>query len=71
MLIPMMVIENKYEFGEMVYLVTDDEQKKRIVTAIKVYPSGQLLYELSCGTDNSDHYEFEISKEEDTVLKTK
>jgi hypothetical protein len=67
----MMMVENKYDFGDVVYLVTDSDQEKRIVTAIKIYPSGGILYQLSCGTENSDHYEFEISKEEDTVLKTK
>lgn len=66
-----MVIDNKYDFGDFVYLVTDDEQKKRVVTAIKSYPSGEIIYQLSCGTEQSDHYDFEMSKEEDTVLKTK
>lgn len=66
-----MVIDNKYDFGEIVYLKTDSDQEKRIVTAIKVYPAGDIIYQLSCGTENSDHYEFEISREEDTVLKTK
>lgn len=61
----MMVIDNKYEIGDSVYLKTDAEQRGRIVFAMKVFVSGELMYELVCGTITSIHYEFEMSKDKD------
>jgi hypothetical protein len=66
----MMVIDNKYSIGETVYLTTDDEQKKRVVTAITVRTLG-VIYELSCGVAVSNHYDFEMSAEEDIEMKVK
>ena len=63
----MMVIDNKYEIGAIVYLVTDEEQRARIITFIKILPGGVLSYELSCGHTGSEHYDFEISAEKDLV----
>lgn len=62
-----MVIENKHEIGDVVYLVTDEDQKARIVCAIEVFKSGELLYRLACGTITASHYDFEISNEKDVV----
>jgi len=64
----MMLIENKFELGQTVYLKTDNDQSERMVIGISVRPSG-LLYELSFGSVCSWHYEMEIS-EEKNVLKT-
>lgn len=61
-----MLVDNKYNIGETVYLKTDTDQEPRIVTCIKAYPDG-LIYQLSCGIQNTDHYDFEISKEKDLV----
>lgn len=65
----MMVFENKYEFGQIVYLKTDCDQVQRIVTKFEVEPNG-LLYQLSQGKDCSWHYEFEISETQNVALKT-
>ena len=62
----MMMIENKYDFKQIVYLVTDDEQLPRMVTCIKIFPN-DILYGLSCGTIETSHYEFEISLEKSFV----
>lgn len=59
----MMVIDNKYDIADIVYLLTDEEQKKRVVTKISILPEDRLLYELSCGSNASEHYEFEITEE--------
>jgi hypothetical protein len=67
----MMVIDNKYELGDEVYLKTDSEQQLRIVTAIHVHPAGQIIYQLSCGTTSSEHYDFEMSKEVNELIKVK
>lgn len=67
----MMVIDNKFSIGEIVYLVTDDEQKPRIVTYIKIKPGGSVSYELTNGAFCSEHYEFELSAEENIEMKVK
>lgn len=65
----MMVINNAFEFGQIVYLTTDPDQRRRVVVELKVSPNG-VLYRLSCGTTDSDHYECEISTEIDVLAKT-
>jgi hypothetical protein len=65
----MMIIENKFELQQTVYLKTDPDQKARVVTRIIVNPSG-LSYELYCGTGGSWHYDFEISTEKDVLKAT-
>lgn len=62
-------VDIEFAIGEIVYLKTDDEQRRRIVTAIKFCPDDSLLYELICGTLQSCHYAFEISAEEDVAAK--
>lgn len=56
----MMVIDNKYNIGDMVYLLTDEEQKKRIVTALFI-ECGSIQYKLTNGSTSSFHYDFEIT----------
>lgn len=65
----MMVIDNKYELGEILFLKTDSEQRKRICTAIVVCPDNSFLYELTCDTQSNRHYDFEISREMDLAMK--
>ena len=57
-----MVVDNKYNIGQTVYLKHDPEQLKRIVQSIQINP-GNLSYCLGCGSVGSWHYEFEISEE--------
>lgn len=64
-----MVIDNEYEIGDIVYLKTDEEQAQRMVVFIKVFKDGELVYSLSRGTIESQHYSFEISKEK-TYINT-
>lgn len=59
----MMIIDNKYEIGEVVFLSTDEEQKRRLITGLRICPSGQIIYCLSCGVTVSDHYDFELLTE--------
>jgi hypothetical protein len=65
----MMVIDNKYELGQIVYLKTDVEQFQRIVTMIKACADGGLYYQLSFGKECSDHYEVEITDEKNVEIK--
>lgn len=66
-----MIIDNTFEISEIVYLITDKEQIRRVVTSIKVCPDSSLMYQLSSGTTASDHYDFEISRTEDIEYKIK
>jgi len=59
----MMVIENKFELGELVYLKTDEDQKVRMVTKVSATLDGGLIYDLNCGSACTVHYEKEISEE--------
>jgi len=58
----MMIINNAFEFGEIVYLKTDKDQYPRIVTGFTVNPNG-ILYRLGVMHIESTHYELEITKE--------
>lgn len=64
-----LLVGNEYEIGDSVYLRTDTDQKERIVTAIMIRP-GRMAYELTCGTEGSWHYAFEITKERDVLKAT-
>jgi hypothetical protein len=65
----MMVIENKFNFGDVVYLKTDNTQQPRIMTGMSVRATC-ITYELTCGVSTSWHWDFEISYEKDLVLTT-
>lgn len=62
-----MEFKSKYGLAELVYLITDTNQKERMVTGVKFNLSG-VIYTLAHGTEESYHYEAEISKEKD-ILK--
>lgn len=66
----MIVVDNKFEFEQQVYLRTDPDQLPRIVASIQISPGGSLLYRLCCGPQESWHYEFEISGGPDVLIKT-
>ena len=66
----MMVIENKYNIGETVYLVTDEDQKPRIVTCINVTVTG-IRYNLVNGVTDTYHYELEMSAEKNILIYSK
>jgi len=66
----MMYIENKFKHGEIVYLKTDPEQHARIVYAIRILPSNNILYDLCLGDFTSTHSVIEMSSKIDIELKT-
>jgi hypothetical protein len=65
----MMVIDNKFNYGQEVYIKTDPDQKVRIVTAICARP-GYIEYRLDCGTDWSWQPDYVISTEKNVILTT-
>lgn len=66
-----MVIDNKFGLGDFVYLKTDDEQKVRMITQITIMVNCSLQYQVTCGHTATDHYDFEISAEENELIKVK
>lgn len=60
-----MTIKNKFNIGDMVYLKTDPEQHPRMVIGISIKPNG-FTYILAFGSNESYHYELEISNTKDT-----
>lgn len=64
----MMLIDNVFDLGQMVYLKTDKEQYPRIVTAFIVSSNG-IIYQLCAGQEASNHYAMEISVEQNVLLK--
>ena len=65
----MMLIDNKYEIGDIVYLKTDVEQKERMVTGIYVRKYS-MTYGLSCGTEETYHFDYEITTNIDVLKRT-
>ena len=64
-------MKGEYQIGDYVYLKTDIDQYKRIVTGYTVRDNSEkVVYLISLGTDETSHYECEISSEVDVVLKT-
>ena len=63
----MLIFDNKYSIGDFAFIKTDAEQKQRLVTQISITPGG-LRYCLSFVTNDSWHYEIELSKEKDVLL---
>lgn len=64
----MIVVDNKYNFGDIVFLKTDIEQMPRIITAIIFCPASDILYEVTCGTVVSRHYDFEITVSKEVII---
>ena len=63
-----MFIECKYSLGQIVYLKTDEDQKARMVTIIKIEAENVFSYDLACSDVVSAHYECEISEKKDFML---
>lgn len=64
-----MVIDNKFNFEQTVFLRTDPEQRPRLVTGICARKNF-IEYQLACGNLFSWHQEFEISEAVDVITST-
>lgn len=60
-----MKIETDFDIGEIVYLITDEDQSARMITRITISPNNGILYELCQGMNSSSHYAMEISRDID------
>ena len=61
-----MLVDNKFNIEQVVYLKTDEEQLPRIVYSVQILKDG-LMYQLSCGVVSSWHADFEIAAEKDVL----
>lgn len=62
-----MEINNKFNLQDCVFLITDDDQKTRIVTGFQISSTG-ILYRLAQGTNDSWHFDYEIAKEKNYLI---
>lgn len=60
-------METKFNIEDIVFLITDIDQKPRIVTGL-IIRKNSIIYYLTCGTDETSHYDYEIVKEKNYLL---
>lgn len=65
-----MLLDPKFDWGQIVYLKTDCDQLPRIVTAMKIRENAPIEYGLSCVDRETFHYELEISESKNLLLIT-
>lgn len=63
-----MTIKNEFDIDQIVYLKTDRNQEPRMVTQL-VVSKAEVRYELSSGVEFSVHHNYEISAEENTLMR--
>ena len=66
------MVDFKFKLGELVYLRTDLEQLKRMITEVSILGTSMndsiVMYELSQSDQSSKHYSSEISRNKDTNI---
>ena len=65
-----MTINNKFDIGDHVYVITDKEQDMGIITGILINPR-DIVYFVSRDSDVNRFYDFELSKDENKILRFK
>ena len=63
-----MRIDNKFNIGDYVYIVTDLEQNVGVVTSIMI-TQGDIIYFVSRNNTTERFYDFELSSEENKIIK--
>lgn len=63
-----MRIDNKFNIGDHVYVVTDVEQQIGVIISIMV-TQGDLVYFVSRDNATDRFYDFELSSEENKMIK--
>lgn len=61
-----MLVNNVFEIGETVYLITDPDQYARLVYCVEVYRN-EILYKVVCGSHSDSHYDFELSRDKNSL----
>jgi hypothetical protein len=57
-----------FQFGDIVYLKTDVDQKPFMLIGVKICADGGPLLELMCGTLCSWHYLIEVTKDKNVLI---
>ena len=65
-----MVIDNEFDFGDIVYIKVDEEQIPYMIISIRVDPNERLLYLVSGVDDQRWFFAIELSLEINILLKT-
>lgn len=63
-----MTINNKFDIGDHVYVITDKEQDMGIITSILINPR-DIVYFVSRDRDEGRFFDFELSKDENKILR--
>lgn len=56
-------MNTEFQLGQIVYLITDEDQLPRMVTGITIRPGGTNIYHLSMSGDETTHYAIEIASD--------
>lgn len=64
----MMILNEQFKLGDIVYLKSDPDQLLRVVCGIMVRPGGVNMYYLSCGLDETAHYDLEITADRNILI---
>lgn len=64
------VLQVEHEFGDEVYMKTDPEQQKMIVTGYIVRPDNSVRYLCTIVHQESQHFGFELASERDIMMST-
>lgn len=61
-----MIVNTKYNFGDIVFLKTDPDQFERMITKIIICQEC-IIYGVNMGSVFSEHYDFELSSQKDLM----
>lgn len=61
-------VDSPFDFGQTVYLITDKDQRPRMLLAVLISIGGVMRFMLGCGEVETWHYGIEISAEPNPVL---
>lgn len=64
-----MVIENKFEIGQIVFIKTDQDQHARMITQIAVGGKASIRYCIGFGATETWHYDIELSEEKNVLIQ--
>ena len=65
---PLLKINPKFLPKDIVYLVTDSDQRKWLVNNIIYNGTDELMYTISSNGESIEVYDYEISKDKDYTL---
>lgn len=64
------IISNKFEIGQTVFVKSDKDQNARTIIAFYVSEK-EIKYNARCGDSDLYFFDFELSLERDTIISTR